>query len=88
METENAWVLVVNSGGLRGGRFVMSLILFLSDTLKASHASNKIEFIRRGKNIPSHTSTSSITIHYCEDTSILHSSNYHWYGHYQSRLNS
>ena len=45
METANAWVLVVNSGGLRGGRFVMSLILFLSDTLKASHASNKIEFI-------------------------------------------
>ena len=48
MEAAHAWVFVVNSGGVRGGIFVstnVSLMMFPSDTLKASHAFTKTEFM-------------------------------------------
>ena len=48
IESEHAWVFVVNPGGLRGGSFVLtnpSLITLLDDTLKMSHASTKMEFM-------------------------------------------
>ena len=48
MEAEHDYVFVVNSGGLRGGSFIfaqLSLMIFLTDTLKSSHASAKMEFM-------------------------------------------
>ena len=47
-EAAHAWVFVVKSGGLREGRFFLtklSLTIFPSDTLKAPHASTKMEFM-------------------------------------------
>ena len=47
-EAAHAWVFVVKSGGLRGGRCFfknLSLAMFPSGTLKAPHASTKMEFM-------------------------------------------
>ena len=48
MEAAHSWVFVVKSGGLKGGSFVLpklSLMMFPSDTLKASHALTKMKFM-------------------------------------------
>ena len=53
MEAAHAWLFVVNLVGLRGDSFVLenlSLMMFPDDTLKASHASTKTDFMWQGKN--------------------------------------
>ena len=44
VEAAHAWVFVVNSGGMRGGRIFssnLSLMMLPADTLKAYHASTE-----------------------------------------------
>ena len=48
IEAAHAWVFVVKSGELRGISFVflkLSLMMLLDETLKASHASTKTDFM-------------------------------------------
>ena len=52
MKASHAWVLVVNSVGMRGGSLILtklSLMNFLDDTLKVSHAFTNIDLICWGK---------------------------------------
>ena len=60
--------------------------MFSVDTLKASHASTKTEFMCWGKNILSHTSESKQPLPHCRETSVFHLGHYHWYGNWLIRI--
>ena len=79
-EAAHYWALLFKSGGLSGGSFVftqMPLKTFSYETLKASHASTKLEFMWKGTFLLSHISASTRTLSHYKDTSVWHLVHYY-----------
>ena len=89
VEAAHAWVFVVNSGGMRGGRIFPQICPWWCCQLtpwRRTMPQPRLSSWGEVKTLLSHNSEATHSLTCCRDTSLWHFGHYHWAGYWRSRL--